>query len=175
MRPQVFPAAVLAAAGLLAACSPPLDWRRVRPEGTALEAMFPCRPARQTRRVPLSGAPLEMSLWACVAGGSTYALSSADVADPARVGAALADLQAAMRLHVRGTPASRRPAAVPGMTPNAQAGQLLLQGRLPDGKPVRLQAVFFAHGTRIYQASIVGESADPEAAEAFFSGLRLPS
>lgn len=178
MRPRSFLVnAVVAAvaAALLLACTPALDWRQVRPEGTALEALFPCKPARQTRRVALAGTWVEMSLWSCAAGGSTYAVGAADVGDPARVGAALAELKQALQAHVQGAAGLRKPAAVAGMTPNERADQLILQGRLPDGRPVRLEAAFFAHATWVYQASIVDDRPDPEAAEAFFSGLHLLS
>ncbi|MFO1268454.1 MAG: hypothetical protein U1F67_17830, partial [Rubrivivax sp.] len=41
--------ALLAAA--LGACSPALDWREVRPAGTAVVALMPCRPNASTRSV----------------------------------------------------------------------------------------------------------------------------
>ncbi len=168
--------AALAALGT-AACSPTLDWRQVRPEGSTLEAMFPCKPVSHARRLALAGAETEMSMLACTAGGSTYAVSFADVKEPARVGSALAELRGAALANVRGEARRSVPAAVPGMTPNARAERLSVEGRLPDGRAVRQESAFFVHATRVYQASIVsaGEAPQAEAVEAFFSGLRLSS
>lgn len=159
----------------LSACAPALDWRVVRPEGSTLEALFPCRPVSHERRLVLAGAETGMTMFACSAEGSTYAVSVADVAEPARVGVALEQMRAAARANLRGQAERSAPAAVPGMTPNAQAERLSLHGTLPDGRAVRQESVFFAHATRVYQASIVGPQPPPEAVEAFFSGLKLAS
>ena len=48
-----------------------------------------------------------------------------------------------------------------------------LLGRRPDGSSVRQQAAFFAHGLRIYQASVLGSELPAEATETFFLGLKL--
>ena len=159
----------------LAACSPVLDWRRVQPEGSTLEAMFPCKPASHVRRVPLGGIEAEMTMFACATGGHTYAVTFADVVDPARVGDALLQLRTAAQANMRGELGASTAAVVPGMTPNVQAARLSLRGTLPDGRPGRQEAAFFVHGTRVYQASIVGTDPPAEAIEVFFSGLRLSS
>ena len=74
-------------AGLLAlaiaACAPALDWRLVRPEDGAIEALFPCKPGSHVRTVTLAGAQVRMSMYACTAAGHTYALTFADLGDPA--------------------------------------------------------------------------------------------
>ena len=77
---------MLAAAGLLAACAPALDWRDVRLEGSGVLLLFPCKPDSQTRTLSLAGASVRLSLHACSAAGSTWALAVADLGDPARVG-----------------------------------------------------------------------------------------
>jgi hypothetical protein len=55
------------------------------------------------------------------------------------------------------------------------SARLDLAGRRPDGAAVRQQAVFFAKGLRVYQASVVGETLSGEAVDTFFAGLKLPS
>jgi hypothetical protein len=163
-----------AAALVLAGCSPMLDWREMRPEGSRAQMMFPCRPASHARAVALAGATVEMSMFACSAGAATYALSFADLGDPALVTPALAELGAALPANVRAAaPAASQPLAVPGMTPNALAARWRIDGRLPDGRAVQEQAALFAHGTRVYQAAIVAPTLDPQAAEVFFSALRV--
>ena len=49
------------------------------------------------------------------------------------------------------------------MTPNPAAIRLRVEGRLPDGKAVQEQAVFFVRGLRVYQASVIGSMPGTEA------------
>ena len=51
MNPRALKSAALAACVALVACSPALDWREVRPSGTRLLAMFPCKAGAQQRSV----------------------------------------------------------------------------------------------------------------------------
>jgi hypothetical protein len=39
---------------------------------------------------------------------------------------------------------------------------------------VALHVAWFAQGTQVYQALVVGRRVDTEAADTFFAGLRLP-
>lgn len=168
------PGALCAAVTLLAACSPALDWREVRPEGSTARAMFPCRPASQERSIALAGAQVEMRLFVCSAADTVHALGFADVADPARVGPALEEMARAARGNVRGgDAAAAQPASVPGMTPHPAASQWRVAGTLPDGREVEERAVFFSHGTRVYQATMIGRRLNLQAEEEFFGGLRV--
>jgi hypothetical protein len=159
----------------LAACTPALNWREVRPEGSQVRSMFPCKPASQARRVAMAGRTLEMSMWACSVDETVYALSFADVKDPARVGAALDELGRAAQsnLQSRDGGAASQPAAVVGMTPHPQSAQWRLSGRLPDGRDVQERALLFSHGTQVYQATMLGARLDAEAQETFFGALRV--
>jgi hypothetical protein len=165
----------LAAAALLAlgACSPTLDWRQVRPEGSPLQALFPCKPKTHARTVALAGAQVRMSLYACTTGGHTYALSLADTGDPAQVTPALRALREATANNL----AAREPQAsalqVPGMTPNPEAQRMRVSGTLPDGQAVVQVAGYFAHATTVYQVNVVGPNPPPEAVRTFFSGLQF--
>ena len=175
MRPRLrLP--ILSFACALAACTPTLDWRTVRPDGSGLEALFPCKPAGHARKLTLAGEVVEMTLYACTAGGATYAVGFADVGQPQRVGRALAELSAAAARNIgaAGLPAAA-PLRVEGTTPNPQAGRLSLAGRLADGQRVEEQVAVFARGTRVFQATMVGAKLDAEAVEAFFGALRLPA
>ncbi|MFZ5543367.1 MAG: hypothetical protein ACOZJZ_07400 [Pseudomonadota bacterium] len=168
------PAAAGAWLCCLAACSPALNWREVTPAESGASVMFPCKPDSDVRQVPLAGAPVALSIHACRAGDVTYALSHADVADPARVGPALEALAAAAAANLGGTVVSQRPVVVEGMTPHPQARLIELQGRLPDGRPVNERAALFSKGTRVFQATMFGAALEAEASETFFGALRLP-
>jgi hypothetical protein len=113
-------------------------------------------------------------MFACSAGAATYALAFADMADPARVTPALAELARAASANLQSSaPGLSAPLRVPGMTPNDQAARWQMAGRLPNGREVQEQAAFFAYGTRVYQATVLGERLDAEALDTFFGALRV--
>ncbi|MBX3636356.1 MAG: hypothetical protein KF683_13385 [Rubrivivax sp.] len=170
-------AAALAAACMLAACSPALDWRDVRPEGSGLVLQMPCRPGAVERTLALAGAAQRVVLHSCMADGLTWGLAVADVGDPARVAPALQawrDAAAANIAAAPATPADTMPLRVPGATPSAAAGRWQLQGRRPDGVAVQMQLALFTRGTSVLQATVLGPQVPAEAAEQFFGSLRFP-
>lgn len=165
-----------AAACALAACTPTLDWRTVRPQGSGLEALFPCKPAAHARNVALAGVSVEMTLYACAAGGATYAVGFAEIGQPQSVERALGELSASAARNIGAVaPSAQLPLRVVGMTPNPRAGRQILVGQLGDGLRVVEQVAVFARGTRVFQATMVGARLDAEAVEAFFGALRLPT
>lgn len=171
-RPRTIVALLTAACG--AACSPALDWREFVPEGTDIRVAFPCRPDRQARAVVVDGAKAQMQMIACSAGGATFALAFVDVADPARIGATLAELRATAASNLRAASPQSAPLQIKGITPNAQTARLTITGTLPDGAAVQAQAAFFARGLRVYQATVVGARPVPEVADTFIGGLKFP-
>ncbi|HET9629769.1 MAG TPA: hypothetical protein VFP14_09845 [Novosphingobium sp.] len=164
--------AVLAAALVVLGCSPALDWREFEPEGSGVIASFPCRPDHHSRTVPLAGASVRMEMFVCNVAGTTFALTYADMADPAAVGPALGELKALAGANIGAAPEAAAAASVPGMTPHPQAGRVVAKGRRPDGGRIEQQALVFAKGVRVYQASVVGSSIPAEAAETFLGAPR---
>ena len=165
--------AVLALVG--SACSPALDWREFVPQGSGLSVAFPCRPDRHARAVPLAGRPVQMQMLVCAAGGSTFAVSFVDVADPAGISAALADLRATAVGNVQGREPTVTPFQLKGMAANAQAVRVSVAGHLPNGAAVREHAAFFARGLRVYQATVIGAAPGEPEVDAFFAGLKFPA
>lgn len=162
----------LAVSGL-SACSPTLDWRETRFDGSGIVASFPCKPDRHARSVTVGTVRARMEMLVCEAAGATFAVMFFDVADPAGVTAALADLRAAASANLGGAATQPAPVDIPGMTPNPQAARLTLAGRLPDGAPVQESAAFFVRGLRVYQATVIAAKLSPEAVDPFFAGLKL--
>ncbi len=158
----------------LAACSPALNWREVRPEGSGAVVMLPCKPSHEVRKVPLAGVAVPMTITACRTGGAMYALSFADVGETGRVAPALQALREAALANLRGNVLAAQPARVEGMTPDAQAQRLSIRGALPDGTQVQEQLAVFSKGTRVFQATLFGSRLEPDAIETFFGGLRVP-
>jgi hypothetical protein len=163
----------LAAAALAAGCSPTLGWREVRPEGSGALALFPCKPRHETRDVPLAGVRVAMTFHACSAGGATWALGFADVADPARVASALDEAAAASARNLGAAAPEGLPASVPGMTPHSHARRLAVDGAMPDGRAVHGEVAVFSKGTRVYQAMVVASGPQRDAVQTFFGALRL--
>lgn len=167
-------AAAWALAGsLLAGCSPALDWREVRPAGTAVVATLPCKPNVSSRTVQLAGQPVRLSMLACKAGDATWALAAADVAEPARVGPALMALRESTRANLQGQVMEAATVSVRGATPNEAQGRVRVDGRKQDGSAASAQFVVFSHGTQVFQAIVMGARRSEPAAETFFESLRV--
>ncbi len=158
------------------ACAPTLDWREVRPESSGLVALFPCKPAGNTRQLRIVGVTVEMSLFSCSAGGATYAVAFADIGQPQLIGQALDELAAAAARNI-GAMGSHAiaPSHIEGMTPNPHTGRQAFAGQLGDGRRVEEQVAVFSRGMRVFQATMVGEKLDVQAVETFFGALRLPT
>jgi hypothetical protein len=165
--------AVLPALLCFAACTPTLDWRELRPAGSAAQLLFPCKPGEQTRPLELAGARVPMTLHVCTAGGATYALAVADVGDAARVGPALVQLGDAAKRNLQGRAEVLPLPHIAGTTPQPQMQHVRVRGRLPDGSAVQQEFAVFSRGTRVYQASVLGPSLDSEGVETFLGSIRL--
>lgn len=155
-------------------CSPTLDWREFEPEGSGVTVAFPCRPDHHSRSVRVADTAVRMDMFVCPAGDFTFALAYLDAANPADVSASLKALRTSASANVGGN-VQAGVLRVPGMTPNGYAARIRLVGIRPDGLPIQQQAVFFAKGLRVYQASVIGRTVSDEAGDTFFASLKLPS
>jgi hypothetical protein len=167
------PSLSLIMVALMLGCSPSLDWRELRPAGSGLTVLFPCKPTSHARHVSLGPNAVRLELHACTAGGMTWAVAFADMDDPARVGPALLELRMAAANNLSAMPAQVLALKVEGATPNPASQRVQFQGRMPDGRAVTEQVAVFAKGTRVFQAVVLGEKLDAEAADSFFGSLRL--
>jgi hypothetical protein len=153
----------------LAACSPQLDWRVVRPADAGISALFPCKPTVNNH--PATAAePVAMGLAECKAGGWTFSLAWADLADPALVGPALAQMPRSLATKLNAPPALPQPLAVPGMTANPAA-----QVQVLVGDKQRARVAVFTRGLRVYQLMLLGAQDNPAAWDAFLAALKLDS
>lgn len=171
-------AAMAALSLTLSACSPTFNWRELRPAGTPLLALMPCKPESASRSVPLAGAPVALHMHSCEAGGLRFAVAWADVGDASQVAPAMdawrrAGLQS-IRVPAAGDAATDTawPVQVPGAV--AVVG-VQANGTDPQGQPVQTRAAYFTRGTQVYQAAVYGTRLPGEALDAFFAGLQLPS
>ena len=157
------------------ACSPTFDWREARPEGSAVTMLFPCRPGKVERTVRVFDAAVVMQLHSCAAGGATFSLAVADAGAPERVAPLLAMLRSQAAANVAGTVVAVPGSAVVGAAPDALAGRARIDGRLPDQRAVVEHVAWFAAGTRVYQATVLGtgRAVDARTLETFFDALRV--
>lgn len=162
-------AAALALA--LAACSPGLNWRQVRPEAGGVSLLLPCKPDRASRSVPLGGRAVALSMVGCEAEGAMFALSTADIGDAGQAQAVLAQWQTLTLSHIRaGAEPQRLPFKVPGAS--TEPVRIQSRGQQADGQAVEGQALYFAQGSRLFQAVIYAPRIPAEADDTFFSSIR---
>jgi len=161
--------------GMLAACSPALDWREVRIDDGGFVARFPCRPQRVSRSVTIAGHAVRMQMVSCVDDGITYAATWADLDDPRAVQPALEGLRHAAAANLGRAEGASSPFVLRGATPNAATARVAIVGRLPDGRAVEEHAALFPHGLRVYQASVIGAAPSRAAIDGFFAGLAFRS
>ena len=157
----------------LSACSPVMDWREVALPDTPLLAQLPCRPGHFQRDVVVAGSALKLFMLSCEAGGVTFGVASADVADPTRVESVLGGLADTARHALRGAHSDFVAFDLPGATPFRGATSARLRGERPDGVIVEESLRLFARGTRVYQASAIGTSLDAASLAPFEEGLRF--
>jgi hypothetical protein len=165
---------IAALAACTTACSPTLDWREFVPEGSNIAVTFPCRPDRYARTLVVAGEKVQMQMVVCTTANTTFAVTFFDLVDPSHVSNALRDLKATAISNVQGTTPRTTVLQIKGMTPNDDAVRLSADGRMPDGSAVREYAAVFAHGLRVYQATVIGPRPDPQGVDVFFSGLKFP-
>ncbi|GAA0770331.1 hypothetical protein LRH25_31340 [Ideonella azotifigens] len=161
----------------MSGCSPALDWREGRVVDASLQFVLPCRPDHHERVLPLAGVPVRLQMQVCEAEGQTFAVSVADMGEPARVGPALQDLRVAFERNL-GQPAAAAPSAPawlpPGATPQPAAGRWPLLGKTPAGEAVHAELALAARGTWVVQATVLARGPlSAEATQVFWEGLRF--
>lgn len=173
----------------LMGCSPAFNWREVRPDGTRLSLLLPCKPDKAQKTVPLGGQPTVLAMLGCDAGGATFAVAVADLGDAAKAGPVLAQWQGLTLANMKAGSRAASPGpggaqVVPLKLPGASAepAPLLVsaQGQRADGTAVMGRAAYFAQGSQVFQvvmyAGATQRDTAPEAvevAETFFASLKF--
>lgn len=174
LRPVPLLTTLVLMAAALPACSPTLNWREVRPEGTRLALLLPCKPDKAQKIVPLGGPATPLSMLGCDAGGATFAVAVADLGDAAKVAPVLAQWQSLTLANMKASAAPQvLPLKLPGAAALPSATLVKAEGQGPDGKPISGQAAYFAQGSQVFQVVMYSPRIAPEAAETFFSSLKF--
>ena len=179
MMKKTLPTAGLAGlfVALLAACSPTFNWRDVQPDNTALSLLLPCKPDAAQQTVPMGGVPTLLSVMGCDAGGSTFAVAVADMGNTSALVDVLEQWQRVTLAGIKaGTAANnvqRVPVRVPGAAGAPAPVLVKALGQRADGSAIHSHALYFAHGTQVFQLVMLASTITPEAEEMFFSSIKL--
>jgi hypothetical protein len=161
--------------GVLAACSPALNWRDVQPDDTALSLLLPCKPDVAQQTVPMGGMPTVLTIRGCDAGGATFAVAVADIGSASAVMQVLSQWQDVTLAGIKaGAGGVQRVAArVPGAS-GAPAPMLVKAlGQRADGSAIHSRAMYFAQGTQVFQVMMLASTPSPDAEDMFFSSVKL--
>ena len=176
---------------LLPACSPTLNWRDVRPEGTGLVLLLPCKPDKAEKTVPLGGKPTTLKMLGCNAGGATFAVAMADIGDAAAAAPVLAQWQALTLANMKAPPLEGGGAVVaasaaggnqptqvaavklPGAALQPSPVLIKARGQRVDGTAAAGHAAYFAQGSQLFQVVLYADKIAPEVSETFFSSIRF--
>jgi hypothetical protein len=152
---------------LLAACAPSLDWRQVS-LGAGLTVLMPCKPERVERRVTVEGVPGEGVMLSCEAGGFSWSTTTLRFAGEAQAAAAQRPVAQALASNLgAASPAAEASKGLAGSEP------WHVEGRRPDGRPVRAWMKLSRDGGVLIQQVILAADAGvppAEAQETFLSG-----
>ena len=139
---------IIAACALFAwasGCTPAFNWREVAFDGQPVTALLPCKPDRGARQVVLAGAPREMVMAGCEAGGAMFTIAVIDVQEVQKLAAAEKELRAVNKAT---------------HSQYAQHGSVLVQAAV-YGQP---------NASRDGPGAL-----STEAIETFFTGLKMPT
>lgn len=159
---------------VLASCSPTFNWREVRLEPSPLIALLPCKPDRGERDVPLAGRSVRLSMRGCEAGGLLFAVAWTDLGDASAVEAVLTEWRATTLANLQAGPATAAPFTPVGGHAGTASTRVSASARATDGSALQARGAWFASGSMVFQALILGPMPDAEVVDAFFAGLRLP-
>ena len=173
-------AACIACFASLTACYPTFNWREVRPEGTALSLLLPCKPEKAQKILPIGGKPIPLTLLGCDAGDITFAVAEVSLANPQDVAPVLEQWQGATLVNMKvGTAAPGSAASsfmlikIAGASTQPPALLVRARGHRADGRPVSGHAAYFAHGSQAFQAVMYADNIPHDVAETFFSSLKF--
>jgi hypothetical protein len=173
MRHVLLFVVLMSGLSVLHGCSPTFNWRDVRPDQTPLVALFPCKPDQGVRVVSMGAKDVTLTLLACNVGDATFALAYADMTDAAITGTALGQWKSATLATMRAQSSSERAFVIRGANVLPQSVQLEARGVRADGTAVAAQVVWFAVGSKVFQAAVYANTVSPAVTETFFSGLKV--
>lgn len=163
----------LAAACVFSACSPKYDWRDFHSKDAPFTVLFPGLPSMQTRMIDLDGVQVNMTMTASSVDGTTFAVGSAQLTDPAMTQTALIAMKTALLKNIgaKTEEMSNEANAAVRLKPAFEVEASGTQ----NGIPIQLTGHFIAQDTRIYQVIVMGKAkqVSREDIDMFLDSFRL--
>jgi hypothetical protein len=165
---------MLLMAAALSACSPQYDWRDYRSNDAPYAALFPGKPATQTRPVKLDNLDVDMTMTAAEVDGVVFAVGSAQLADAAGTPAALEAMKTALVNNI-GATVTKAKASSSATTGGKQTVLDVEAKGNRNGEPMVLIGRFIAKDKRIYQVIVMGREKNivPDTVDTWFSSFKL--
>jgi hypothetical protein len=172
-------AKLVAAAAVLAACSPTFNWREVPIGDAGVIALLPCKPERATRDLPLGNGSIPVEMAGCKAGGATFAVAHARADSAEQAALWLRAWHTATRNQLGDVPVVESPAVLARAASSPAPARLDTQGTDPAARAGATHVLWFAHdrpdgGASIYQATVSGAPSSTEAVATFLEGIHIP-
>lgn len=163
----------------LIGCTPALNWRHVNVSSAGVTVMMPCKPDQATRAITLRVADksetTHLQLQGCEAAGMqfTFGVMAVPPGLPAEEAIQAWRLASLASLNADASATVPLPWEIQGSV-KAQTLATRVRLMMPAHQ---VQWAWFANGNTIYQAAVYGKAKEkelPEAAETYFSGIKLP-
>ncbi|NRO94554.1 hypothetical protein GWC77_01170 [Paraburkholderia sp. NMBU_R16] len=173
------PAALLflLAAFVLAACSPPYDWRTVTDDTNGYAIDLPAKPLIDERPIDIAGTAMRMHVRAARAQNAMFSVGTVAMPsdDPKLQRAVLDSMRDALARNVGAKPDAHAidvPLADGGHVP---ALELEVNGPVgATGRSKTIHAWLVARGTHVYQAAVIADDAPPkEQTDQFFQSFKV--
>ena len=157
--------------GALWGCNPTYNWREVRPEGTSLKALFPCKPESASRTVNMGGRDVVLNMLSCDANQHTFALAAMRLPEGAQTADVALSLKKATLASMKSPANTEKP-----WTPDVRLGVPFqawqAQGLRHDGSVVQAHVLFFSRGAELFQVAVYGP-AQADVLTTWADGLKL--
>lgn len=152
-----------AIAMMLAACSPPFDWREIRSDAAPYVVAMPAKPSTFSRKIDLDGTETVMTMTAAETGDITFAVGSAELPDATHAQVSLTAMKTAMVNNIGGKIRQEKVLTMP-QTQNATSGTLAVTeieaigaaSTATAGQPRILFARFVARDKHVFQIVVTG-------------------
>ncbi len=154
---------MLAAAVVLAACSPRYDWREVHDKDGAYAVTYPAKPTQDAREVKFASGPLPMRMQAARVDEALFAVGVVTLPndDATLRQTVLAELQQGLLANVNDAAAAPAQVMVrqAGDAPTVPGVAVSAQGKSSDKTERYVAARFVGRGNHAYQVVVMGTKA----------------
>ena len=165
-RRKLIRAGVLcAAAALLAACNPALDWREYHSDEGGYSVLLPQKPGRAQRALATPAGTVTMHMLSVQVDGTLFGAASADFGKPPDAATQTA-MHAALLKNLDGAVVSDKPVGTAmtsaGALVTLTGQEVIKRGRIGSGEQAvsgEMRARFFVRGNRYYQIAAIGRAA----------------